>query len=111
MNRVETEYAKHLRQLQIIGQIEWFVYEGIKLRLADRTFFTPDFFVMLANGELEVHEVKGTKYVEGVGRPWIEEDANVKLKVCTELFPFPLRLMFYDKHRGWIDAHATAGTS
>jgi hypothetical protein len=58
--------------------IEWVAFEGIKLRLADKTFYTPDYFLMRKTGELECHEVKGF---------W-EDDARVKIKVAAEKFPF-----------------------
>ena len=78
MNRLETEYANWLKAGQQLGQIDWFAYEAIKLRLADNTFYTPDFFVMAADGSLECHEIKGF---------W-EDDARVKIKVAATLFPF-----------------------
>jgi len=80
MNRTEEAYAQRLELLRRAGEIEWYRFEGIKLRLADNTFFTPDFFVMLPNGELEVHEVKGSL-------TYIQDDAMVKIKVSAELFP------------------------
>ncbi len=81
LNKTEEAYAAYLRECQIAGEIDWFAFEGIKLRLADLTFYTPDFFVMTASGELECHEVKGF---------W-EDDARVKIKVAAALFPFRFR--------------------
>jgi hypothetical protein len=81
MNKLEADYAAHLKLVQHAGEIEWFAFEAIKLRLADATFYTPDFFVMGANGLLECHEVKGH---------W-EDDARVKIKVAAALFPFSFR--------------------
>ena len=78
MNGIEREYAAHLESLRIAGKIEWYVFDAVKLRLAENTFYTPDFFVMLANGEIEVREVKGF---------W-EDDARVKIKVAADKFPF-----------------------
>lgn len=78
MNKTETAYGAHLELLKRAGEIIWYVFEGIKLRLADKTFYTPDFFVMRQDGTLEVHEVKGF---------W-EDDARVKIKVAAEHFPF-----------------------
>lgn len=52
----------------------WFAFEPHKLRLADRTFYTPDFGVLLMDGTFEFHEVKGH---------W-EDDARVKIKVAAE---------------------------
>jgi hypothetical protein len=58
--------------------VEWYKFEGLKLRLADNTFYTPDFVVMAADGVLECHEVKGH---------W-QDDARVKIKVAASLYPF-----------------------
>jgi hypothetical protein len=60
------------------GEVLWYKFEGVKLRLADNTFYTADFFVMRADRVLEVHEVKGF---------WTD-DARVKIKVAAALFPF-----------------------
>lgn len=83
MNKTESAYRDHLELRRISGEIAWYGFEAIKLRLAKATFFTPDFFVMLANGELEAHEVKGH---------W-EDDARVKVKMAAELFPLRFRAM------------------
>jgi hypothetical protein len=78
MNKTEQAYAERLKLLQHAGAIAWFKFEGIKLRLADKTFYSPDFAVMLANGELEMHEVKGF---------W-QDDARAKIKIAADLYPF-----------------------
>lgn len=78
MNKTEAAYADHLEGLRIGGAVLWWRFEGIKLRLADNTFYTPDFAVMLSSGELEAHEVKGH---------W-KDDARAKIKVAAEMFPF-----------------------
>jgi hypothetical protein len=79
MNRLETAYGQHLALRQKAGDVVWFAYEPIKLKLADKTFLTVDFFVMLSTGDLEAHEVKGSH---------LEDDAAVKLKVAAALYPF-----------------------
>lgn len=78
MNKTEQEYAQELDQLRVAGDVAWYRFEGVKLRLADSTFYTPDFAVMLANGELQMHEVKGH---------W-QDDARVKIKVAADQYPF-----------------------
>ncbi len=78
MNKTEEAYAKHLEQWQACGGILWHKFEGVKLRLADNTFYTPDFAVMRLDGQLEMHEVKGF---------W-QDDARVKIKVAASLYPF-----------------------
>lgn len=78
MNKSEAAYARHLEQLKLAGEIARWEFESVKLRLADRTFYTPDFLVMLPDGLIEFHEVKGF---------W-EDDARVKIKVAAEQHPF-----------------------
>lgn len=78
MNKTEQAYADRLSLLQHAGEVAWFKFEGVKLRLADNTFYSPDFAVMLASGELEMHEVKGF---------W-QDDARAKIKIAADLYPF-----------------------
>lgn len=78
MNKTEAAYDAHLAAQQHAGQIQWRKFEGLKLRLADNTFYTPDFAVMAADGVIECHEVKGF---------W-QDDARAKIKVAADLYPF-----------------------
>ena len=78
MNKTEERYAAYLTQLQQKGLILWHKFEAVKLRLADNTFYSPDFAVLSAAGFMEMHEVKGY---------WMD-DARVKIKVAAALFPF-----------------------
>lgn len=78
MNKTEAAYAAHLEALRAAGELLWFKFEGLKLRLADNTFYTPDFAVLHHTGLLEVHEVKGH---------W-QDDARAKIKVAADLYPF-----------------------
>jgi hypothetical protein len=78
MNQLEALYSAHLNAQQIAGDLVWFKFEGLKFRLADNTFYTPDFAVMASNGQMQMHEVKG----------YWEDDARVKIKVAASLFPF-----------------------
>lgn len=76
MNKTESAYCQHLELRKRAGEITWYRFEGIKLRLADNTFYTPDFAVMLVTGEMELHEVKGF---------WTD-DARVKTKVAADQY-------------------------
>lgn len=82
MNRWEKAYANHLSQLEDLLQIETYWFEPMKLKLADGTYYTPDFGVM-RGGKLEFHEVKG----------FMREAARVRLNVAVEKFPFPFYLV------------------
>jgi hypothetical protein len=77
MNKTEAAYALHLEAMKQGGEILWYKFEGMKFRLADSTFYTPDFAVMRSDGVLEMHEVKG----------YMLEDANVKIKVASSMYP------------------------
>lgn len=78
LNKTEQAYEALLKEWQHLGIVAWFKFEGVKLRLADNTFYTPDFAVMLANGQMELHEVKGF---------W-QDDARAKIKIAADMYPF-----------------------
>jgi hypothetical protein len=78
MNKTEEAYDVHLGAEQQAGRVVWRKFEGLKLRLADNTFYTPDFAVLGADMVLECHEVKGF---------W-QDDARAKIKIAASLYPF-----------------------
>ena len=78
MNSLERRYADELELRTIAGDVLWWKFESVKLRLADNTSYTADFCVMLADRTLEVVEVKGGHW---------EDDARVKFKVAAEQYP------------------------
>ena len=85
MNKTEAKHARDLECRKLSGEIAGYWFEEIKFRLADRTWYTPDFFVKMADGTFEVHEVKG----------FMEDDAAVKIKVAARLFPCFIFRLFY----------------
>jgi hypothetical protein len=76
MNKTESSYAHFLDLMQKAGEIKRFAFEPIKFRLADKTFYTPDFMVVYED-RIAFHEVKG----------FPRDDWRVKWKVCIEKFP------------------------
>jgi hypothetical protein len=90
MNKTETAYAQHLELQKHAGEVLWWRFEGIKLRLADNTFYTSDFAVLPRDGVLELHECKGF---------W-QDDARVKIKVAAALYPFRF-IAVKKKGKGW----------
>ena len=76
MNKTEAAYAVHLDALKACGEILGYRFESVKLRLAGKTFYTPDFQV-IRRSQIEFHEVKGF---------W-REDARVKIKVAAHMYP------------------------
>lgn len=77
-NNLEKAYELHLEALRQAGEIQWYKFEGMKFRLADNCFYTPDFCVLLANGEMEMHETKSI---------W-RDGAKEKIRIAAELYPF-----------------------
>jgi hypothetical protein len=77
MNKTEQLYAYELDLLQRAGKIKLWKFEGLKLRLADRTTYSPDFVVWHLDNSIELVETKG----------YWQEDAKVKFKVAREAFP------------------------
>jgi hypothetical protein len=96
MNKTEAAYESDLRDAQAVGDIQWYRFEGLKLRLADNTFYTPDFAVVARDGVLECHEVKGF---------W-RDDARAKIKIAAEMYPFRFKAVKARAKRdggGWIE--------
>ena len=91
MNKLEAAYAARLESLKLAGEIADYRFECIKLRLADKTFYTPDFMVLMPDFSFEMHEVKGF---------W-EDDARVKIKVAAAQFPFKFVAVKKTKN-GWV---------
>lgn len=81
MNKTEATYSDHLQALQQSGKIIWWAYEAITLKLAHDTRWTPDFIIQYPDGEVVLHEVKGSKFV-------FQEASKVRVKVTQTLFPF-----------------------
>lgn len=88
MNKTEKAYSLYLESERQAGRIERFWFEAIKLKIADRTcFYTPDFLVLLPDGTLELHEVKGSPAI-------FADDAKVKVKSASTQYPFPVKVVF-----------------
>ena len=95
MNRTEAAYAANLELRKAAGEVAWYRFEGVKLRLADNTFSTPDFAVMLADGRMQMHEVKGF---------W-QDDARAQIKIAADMYPFDFLAVKAAAKRdggGWI---------
>lgn len=78
MNGMEQQYSYNLDRRKQIGEILEYAFEPLKIRLADNTYYTIDFMVVMADMTIELHEVKGF---------W-EDDARVKIKCAAEVLPY-----------------------
>lgn len=98
MNRTERAYANLLEARKRAGEIVDYRFESVKLKIADGAcWYLPDFLVILPSGEIQLHEVKGSKAI-------FAEDARVKCKVCAERYPFRLFICYplpKKKGGGW----------
>ncbi len=91
MNQTERKYALYLTTLQRSGQILRWDFEAEKLRLAEKTFYSPDFRVIMPDGTIQFHEVKGF---------W-RDDARVKIKVAAYSHPYKFIAVSATKKGGW----------
>lgn len=78
MNKTEERYAWLLEGRKQAGEIQRYEFEKITLKLGADCRYTPDFYVVNRESEVEFHEVKG----------FFRDDAKVKIKVAAENFPF-----------------------
>ena len=84
LNRTESAYAMYLEGEKQAGKIVDFWFESLKLKVADGAcWYLPDFMILRPNGELELHEVKGSPRV-------FADDAKVKCKSVATQYPFAL---------------------
>lgn len=96
MNKTEAAYAAHLEMRKHAGEVLWWRFEALKLRLADNTFYTPDFAVMTADSVMECHEIKGV---------W-QDTGRAKIKVAADMYPFRFRAfqsVSKKKGGGWAE--------
>ena len=92
MNGHERAFAEsYIIPHERAGQIETWGFERVKLKLADNTTLTPDFDIVWAEtGEWVFYDVKAN----WGGKPHIEEDAWVKMKVCAEQYGMRLVVVY-----------------
>ena len=96
MNKTEALYAQILELRKRAGEILEWAFEPEKFRLADNTFYCPDFRIVMADLSVEFHEVKA-KWSNGqVGL----DDAKVKIKVAAEMHPYRFLVAVCD-HGRW----------
>ena len=88
MNKTEALYAEQLDRLKCSGDVLWWEFEGAKFKLANLTFYTPDFIVHHSDMVVRLHEVKGS---------FIQDKALTKVKIAAEKYPFEFLVMQYAK--------------
>lgn len=81
MSGLEKRYLKFLDAEKAAGRVHEFRFEGIRLKLADLTYYTPDFYVLYPDGGIEMLEVKGSWKAPN------QDKSRVKVKVAAEQYP------------------------
>lgn len=104
MNKTEARFAEMCKVWATqFSKLEW-EFEPMKLRLAGKTFYTPDFRISYVTGfgiaPLLQHLIIEVKARDKNGKVLARDDALVKLKTAAELHPFPFYLASYGK-TGW----------
>jgi hypothetical protein len=95
MNKTEALYAVELEWERVYGRIIGWQFGAVKLRLADKTWYTPDFLVQLPDGRMRFVEIKG----------WLRDDAAVKFKCAREQFPWAEFLMLRRVKKRWVEVN------
>lgn len=99
MNSLEERYAGYLEQQSLAGEIKAYRFEALKLILVHgvpgkrkEMSYRPDFLILTRTNNVEFHEVKG----------YLREDAQIKLKVAAELFPW-FKFILVTRNKGaWV---------
>lgn len=78
MNKTEEAYAEQvLEPMRRAGQILWWKFHVIKVRLADGAWYEADFLVMHADMTLAIHETKGE---------FVTDKGQLKIRLAAEAF-------------------------
>jgi hypothetical protein len=88
LNKWELHFADQLEYRRMQGEIVWWAFEPFRIRLADDTFYKPDFVTVDKDGRTEIYEVKG----------FMREAARVRLKVAVERLPYQFYIV--RRHKG-----------
>jgi hypothetical protein len=106
MNSTERRYAQYLDLQKAVGEILWYGFETVTIKLGPDCRFTPDFLVMLSDGSLSFHDTKGSKAIKtgkrsGQTQPYVEEDARVKTCVLAANFVIPISFVWQRQDGEW----------
>jgi hypothetical protein len=87
MNKLERAFYGHL--IRTTNYV--ILCQSVKLRMADKTWYSPDFFCLCEDGIARVFETKG----------FMRDDAAVKLKTTAEMYPY-FRFYLVTKKKGGV---------
>jgi hypothetical protein len=93
MNSTEKLYAAELDWLKREGTVKAWWFEDIRLKLANRTTYTPDFCVWYSDEKVQFVEIKGRI---------LQDDASVKFKWARKEFPMWEFVMLRRESGLWV---------
>lgn len=103
-NKTEAAYAQHLELLRIAGDILYYGFEVVKVKVGHDCWLTPDFLIMNRDGSLALHDTKGATKTKGKQPEetyYAEEDAVVKARSVGAGFPIPMFFVFRRHDGEW----------
>ena len=106
MNRTELRYSQYLDIIKLSGEIVYWGFEVLTVKLGTDLRFTPDFLVMYPSGRLEFHDTKGAKKIKagrraGETKPYVKDDALVKARVTAAHFIIPMYFVWPETNGTW----------
>ena len=90
-NKTESEYGAYLENLKAAGEVLWYKFEPVNIRLAKRTYYRVDYMVLRSDRTIDMVDVKGF---------WTD-DAKAKIKIAAETLPIFRFVAAYKKGGGW----------
>ena len=103
MNGTERRYADYvLEPSRHVGEIDSWMYEGLRFKLADGAWYKPDFNVFYPDGQLINIEIKG-----GI----IHEATVVRIKVAREAHLWCKFQVWQWKGGAWLEKNRALGSS
>lgn len=93
MNKLERAYWEgEVEPRKRTGEVVWAAFESVKFRLADNSYYTPDFVEVYATGEIVVTETKG----------YLREAARTRFKQAAEMYGWARWRMLGRKQGDWF---------
>ena len=94
MNKTEQRFANTLETLKQANEVLWYRFAPLSIKLAEKTFYRPDFMVLRKDYVIEIIDIKGSKGV-------IQDDSHAKIKIAADIYPFRFLLAFPQKGGTW----------
>ena len=105
MNANEERFAKVLDEWKANGRILHYGFEELTFKLAPKTTYTPDFYVVQDDLQVVLYEVKSG---QKTGKYFAIGDAGIKMKMCAEKFKHFALIVTWD-HKTYARKYQEVG--